>query len=250
MCRQGFNGTDVPFPFILLPVLSRHRMLINIRDCHSVCTSDVALAAARRKLQRTLTAGRCRGWPQIVWTGGDTFSTPWSPIGPHVIGRGIVESNATWTPKWFGVTSSSAAVRQKSSAAARTALARRGQYRGFVRVSDRAIALLPPIPCSLTAFVRGIGGLSAILADDFLVALEPELRRCGADENVIAAPIPFCHTISTEPSSEPIRERLCTVVGRGVVARHVRVYVGLVAHSGAYRCVRLGRVRRKSSVIS
>jgi hypothetical protein len=58
-----------------------------------------------------------------------------------------------------------------------------------------------------------------ISADDFLVALEPELRRCDADENVIAASIPFCHAIGPEPSSEAIRERLCTVVGRGVVVR-------------------------------
>jgi hypothetical protein len=81
--------------------------------------------------------------------------------------------------------------------------------------ASHAIALLPPIPCSPAAFVRGIGGLSAIRADDFLVALEPEFGWRDADENVIAALIPFRHAIGAEPSSEAVCQLLCAVAGRG-----------------------------------
>jgi len=79
--------------------------------------------------------------------------------------------------------------------------------------ASHAIALLPLIPCSPAAFIRGIGGLSAILADDFLVALEPEFGWRDADENVIAALIPFRHAVGAEPSSEAIYQRLCAVAG-------------------------------------
>ena len=42
MCRQSVNGTDVPFPFILLPVLSSQGWLTNGPDRHAICTSNVA----------------------------------------------------------------------------------------------------------------------------------------------------------------------------------------------------------------
>src|SRR6185312_13884311 len=83
------------------------------------------------------------------------------------------------------------------------------------RQAGHAIALLPPIPCSPAAFIRGIAGLSAILADDFLVALEPEFGWRDADENVMAALIPFRHAIGSEPSAEAICQCRCAVASRG-----------------------------------
>ena len=103
------------------------------------------------------------------------------------------------------------------------------------------------MPCSPPALSRRIGGLSAILADDFLVALEPEFGWRDADENVVAALIPFCHAIGTKPSSEAIWQRLCAVAG-GIASGKVRGDAGQTAGSGARR--HGGRVRRKSSVIS
>lgn len=91
--------------------------------------------------------------------------------------------------------------------------------------ASHAIALLPSMPCSPAAFIRGNGGLSAILADDFLVAVEPELGWRNADENVMAAPIPFRHAIRPEPPAEAIWQRLCTFA-RGVAAGNVRSYAG------------------------
>ena len=144
-------------------------------------------------------------------------------IAPTRPTRSIVELFAT-PPRWSGATSLSALVRQKNSAAARTG----GTSWVMLRIrtqADHAIVLLPPRPCSLAAFVRRIGGLFAILADDFLVALEPKLGWRDADKDVIAASIPFRHAIRSEPSSEAIWQRICTVA-RGVAAGKVRGYVG------------------------
>ena len=75
MCRQAVNGTDVPFHFILLPVISRRGWRTKSSGRHVICTSNVGGRQRVCKRWRTLSTSHRQRRPHFLLAVGNGFLT-------------------------------------------------------------------------------------------------------------------------------------------------------------------------------